>query len=115
MKTSKENILNNYLKPSQQLIQDITKIKGDILILGAGGKMGPAMAKLAKEAINKTGENKKVIAVSRFSNKKVVKELTNAGVVVIKADLLNQENLDSLPNVANIIYLAGHKFGTSGN
>ena len=115
MKMSKENILNNYLKPSQELIHDITKIKGDILILGAGGKMGPAMAKLAKEAINESGEDKKVIAVSRFSDESIVSDLNKAGVETIKADLLNQADLDRIPNVSNVIYLAGHKFGTSGN
>lgn len=115
MKMSKEDVLNNYLKPSQQLIQDITKIKGDILILGAGGKMGPAMAKLAKGAINESGISKKVIAVSRFSDESVWRDLNNNGVETIKADLLNQADLDKIPNVSNIIYLAGHKFGTLGN
>ncbi len=112
---SKEEVLNDYLKPSQQLIQDIAKIKGDILILGAGGKMGPAMAKLAKKAVNESGVNKKVIAVSRFSDENIVKELNKSGVEIIKADLLNQKDLDTIPNVPNVIYLAGHKFGTSGN
>ena len=112
---SKENVLNNYLKPSQHLIQDIAQIKGDILILGAGGKMGPAMAKLAKEAINESGVTKKVIAVSRFSDESVLKDLNEAGVETIKADLLNQADLNKIPNVPNVIYLAGQKFGTSGN
>lgn len=55
----KETVLQQYLTPSVQLIKDISRIDGDILILGAGGKMGPAMAKLAKEAINKAGIPKK--------------------------------------------------------
>lgn len=112
---SKEDVLSNYLKPSKQLIQDITKIEGDILILGAGGKMGPAMAKLAKEAINESGKDKKVIAVSRFSDESIVRDLNKAGVETIKADLLIKADLDKIPNVSNVIYLAGYKFGTSGN
>ena len=77
--------------------------------------MGPAMAKLVKEAINQSGVSKKVIAVSRFSDEIVWRDLNEAGVETIKADLLNQADLDKIPNVRNVIYLAGHKFGTSGN
>ena len=88
----KETVLNQYLTPSPQLLDDIAKIEGDILILGAGGKMGPAMAKLAKEAIDKAGLSKKVIAVSRFSDIEAEIELNNHGVETIKADLLNKKN-----------------------
>lgn len=111
----KETVLNQYLTPSLQLLDDIAKIEGDILILGAGGKMGPAMAKLAKEAIDKAGLTKKVIAVSRFSDIEAEKELNNHGVETIKADLLNKKELEALPEVPNVIYLVGHKFGTVGN
>ena len=55
------------LLPSDALVADITELKGDILILGVGGKMGPALAKLAKQAIDLAGVNKRVIGVSRFS------------------------------------------------
>ncbi|MDD2504102.1 MAG: epimerase, partial [Clostridia bacterium] len=33
--------------PSQRLLEDVAKIKGDIMILGAGGKMGPTLSLLA--------------------------------------------------------------------
>jgi nucleoside-diphosphate-sugar epimerase len=97
------------------LANDIAKIEGDILILGAGGKMGPAMAKLAQDAINEAGIEKKIIAVSRFSEDSVFERLNSQGIETIKADLLNDNDLDKLPQIPNIIYLAGHKFGTSGN
>lgn len=112
---TKEDVLSRYLEPSQDLIDDIGLLQGDIIILGAGGKMGPAMAKLAVEAVNASGVNRKVIAVSRFSDENVVNELTQCGVEIIKADLLNDDDLNGLPEVANVIYLVGHKFGTSGN
>ena len=54
--------------PSDALVEDVKKIKGDIMILGAGGKMGPSLAVLAKKAIIKAGLDKRVIAVSRFSD-----------------------------------------------
>lgn len=112
---TKEEILGYYLVPSQRLIDDIQRIEGDILILGAGGKMGPSMARLAVEAVRRSGTDKRVIAVSRFSDEKLVKDLQAAGVEIIKADLLNESELQGLPDVPNVIYLAGYKFGTTGN
>ena len=53
-----KSIMQSYLRPSQDLLNDMSKIKGDILLLGAGGKMGPAMAKLAIDAIKELGLNK---------------------------------------------------------
>lgn len=111
----KEKILNSYLKPSLDFLDDFSKIEGDILILGAGGKMGPAMAKLAMEAVRELKLNKEIIAVSRFSASQVKKELTDFGIQTISADLLNDDELNDLPEVTNVIYLVGHKFGTTGN
>ncbi len=103
------------LEPSDNLIADIEKIEGDILILGVAGKMGPALATLAKQAIDKAGVLKKVIGVARFSEPGVQKELKEAGIETIKADLLQDDQLQALPDIPNILYLAGTKFGTSGN
>lgn len=116
MKTfNKESVLQKYLEPSPRLINDIALIEGDILILGAGGKMGPAMARLAKDAINQANIKKKVIAVSRFSDPDAWSNLNSHGITTIKADLLHEDDLKKLPETPNVIYLAGHKFGTTGN
>lgn len=101
--------------PSQRLINDIAKIDGDILILGLGGKMGPSLAKLAKNAIDAAGISKKVIGASRFSNVGLFQELTDFGIECIKVDLLDDLKLIALPDVKNVIYMAGNKFGTVGN
>ncbi len=102
------------LAPSDKLINDMRQIDGDIILLGAGGKMGPSLAVLAKEAMDKAGLQHKVIAVSRFSDEALRKQLDSAGVQTISADLLNDKELQALPLAPNVIYLAGHKFGTSG-
>ncbi|WP_163969688.1 NAD-dependent epimerase/dehydratase family protein [Oceanobacillus halotolerans] len=102
-------------KPTSRLIQDMKKIEGDIMILGVGGKMGPSMAKLAKRAINEANVTKRVIGVSRFSSGTLKEELESCGIETIAADLLNDEELQSLPDVENIIFMAGKKFGTVGN
>lgn len=102
-------------KPSKRLIEDISKIEGDIMILGLGGKMGPTLAKLAKRAVDAAGITKRIIGASRFSNQLLYKELTDFGIECIKVDLLDDEALMKLPKVENVIYMAGNKFGTSGN
>ena len=110
-----EEKLNELLTtPSEKLVSDIKRIRGDIMILGAGGKMGPTLAILAKNAIKAAGIEKRVVAVSRFSDTLALELLHSRGVETISADLLDREALDALPEVENVIYMAGRKFGTDG-
>ncbi|REJ10317.1 NAD-dependent epimerase/dehydratase family protein [Halobacillus trueperi] len=102
-------------RPTEALVADIKKIDGDLLILGVGGKMGPTLAKLAKNAIDQARVQKKVVGVSRFSNETLQEELNEHGIETIAADLLNEEELQALPEMENVIYMAGNKFGTTGN
>lgn len=115
MKNKLQQLEYEILTPSKALIEDIKKIKGDIMFLGIGGKMGPSMAIAATRAIKTAGIEKKVYGVSRFSTTELQKELEGYGIKTIACDLLNEEDLKKLPKVPNIIYLAGHKFGTTGN
>ncbi len=111
-----EKILDEMLtEPSDALVEDIKKINGNIMILGAGGKMGASLCILAKNAVKKAGIEKKVIAVSRFSDEISVKLLRDNGIEIIKCDLLDKEQLAALPEEENIIFMAGRKFGTDGN
>lgn len=111
-----EEKLNHLLTtPSEELVADIKKLNGDIMILGAGGKMGPTLAVLAQNAIYKAGLNHRVIAVSRFNDPLVVDYLRENNVHMVSADLLAPNGLKNLPDVENIIFMAGKKFGTEGN
>ncbi len=110
-----EEIYDQLLQPSPALVADIALLKGDIIILGAGGKMGPALARLAKQATELAGVKKRVIAVSRFSEKGLNDELNSFGIETHEADLLQDDQLNALPEADNILYLAGTKFGTTGN
>lgn len=103
------------LEPSPALIEDVSRIKGDILLLGVAGKMGPAMARVARRAVDAAGTGQRVIGVSRFSNPASRAELEDVGVETIPANLLDDQELAGLPDAPNVIYLAGHKFGTTGN
>ncbi len=111
-----EEKLNEMLTtPSAALVNDMKTLNGDIMVLGAGGKMGPTLCVLAKNALRAAGVNKRVIAVSRFSDPIVVELLQKNGVEMISADLLTPGALDALPEVENVVFMAGKKFGTDGN
>lgn len=114
MKTLVE-LENKLTEPTPALIEDLKDLDGDILILGVGGKMGPSLAKLAKRAITEGNLHKRVIGVSRFSSGTLREELAQAGVETISADLLDPDAVAALPDVKNVIYMVGYKFGTSGN
>lgn len=101
-------------QPSPAFVEDMKRIEGDIMILGAGGKMGPTLALLAKNACKAAGIEKTIYAVSRFSDPLARKLLEDGGVTVISSDLMKPGALAELPDCKNIIYMAGRKFGTDG-
>ena len=101
--------------PTQALCDTLSRLDGDIMVLGAGGKMGPTLAKLARRAIDLCGSNKQVIGVSRFSSDDLYRDLNESGIRTIHCDLLDEAAVANLPDAPNVIYLAGRKFGTDGN
>lgn len=110
-----ESVYQQLLAPSSDLVADIAAMEGDILILGAGGKMGPGLARLARQAADLAGISRRIIGVSRFSEPGLQDQLNRDGIETIRADLLEDEQLQALPEVKNVLYLAGTKFGTQGN
>ena len=83
------------------------RLDGDILILGAAGKMGPSLARLCRRAADAAGKPRRIIAVSR-------RLIDQPGVESISCDLLDRERIARLPGCPNVLYLAGRKFGSSG-
>lgn len=111
-----EDKLNELLTtPSARLIENIRFIEGDIIVLGASGKMGPTLCMLINNAIKQSGINKKVIAVARFSDKESKTLLLENGIETISCDLTDPTQVNLLPDAENVIYMAGRKFGTGGN
>ena len=102
-------------RPSEQLTETLSRLDGDILVLGVGGKMGPTLARLAKRASERGGVARRVIGVSRFSDESVRQRLEGWGVETIACDLLDEDQVQSLPAVPNVVFMAGMKFGSSGN
>jgi len=109
---SQERLNDLLTQPSETLIADIKRLNEDILVIGAGGKMGPSLCVLASRAIRQVGLKIKVKAVSRFSDKPSREYLEANGVECISLDLLSEVN--SLPDAKNVIFMAGKKFGTHG-
>lgn len=89
-------------------------IDGRLLILGAGGKMGPSLAWRARRAADEEGIAKSIVAVSRFSDRAAETQLQKAGIETIGADLLDFGQLARLPDAENVIFMAGRKFGSAG-
>jgi len=100
-------------RPSQELVEFAKGIESPLVILGAGGKMGPTLAVLAHRAALLADHNLEVVAVSRFTDREVQSWLEQRGVKTISYDLLDAEHYSTLPDAINVIYLVGMKFGTT--
>jgi len=99
-------------RPSEADIAAMAALEGDLLILGVAGKMGPTLAMRAKRAAPK---GKRVIGVSRFSAAGSRDLLEAAGIETIASDLLEEGALERLPDVPNVLFMTGRKFGSTGN
>ena len=102
-------------RPSRRDIEFASNLKGDVLILGAGGKMGPTLARRVAGAFSAAGGSNRTYAVSRFSERKQFERLASLGIDVIRADLWDEQQLADLPQSPNILYLVGTKFATEGD
>jgi len=108
-------LLERLTRPSPALIEFIPRVASPLVVLGAGGKMGPSLCVLARRAADAAGHPLDVIASSRFSDPASRQWLESQGVKVIAADLLERDAMRSLPEAENVIYLLGLKFGTTQN
>jgi nucleoside-diphosphate-sugar epimerase len=104
-------------EPTPYVIDTLKRSQGDFIILGVGGKMGPTLAKMLKRGLKAAGNNAKVIGVSRFSGpagKDLLDNLHAANIETLSADLLNPDQLNQLPDCPNVLFMAGMKFGSTG-
>jgi nucleoside-diphosphate-sugar epimerase len=103
-------------EPRDRTVAALAACPGDVVVLGAGGKMGPTLARMALAAARRADgpRPRRVIAVSRFSSASAEQALRAAGVETIRADLLETKAVAALPDAPNVIFMAGQKFGTTG-
>ena len=108
--------LNSLLtQPNEADIAFAQRLRGDTVILGAGGKMGPTLALRLLRALRSADRKSRVIAVSRFQSSDAERELADTGVETIACDLLDPDSIKTLPQVENVLFLAGRKFGSAGD
>lgn len=108
-----EQLEDELSRPTAGVLDTLRNIDGDVLILGAGGKMGPTLARMVRRGLDAIGHSqRRVIAVSRFSSSAAAQSLQTHGVETISCDLMNREAVQGLPDAPNVICMAGQKFGT---
>ena len=98
-------------RPTAGVTAALRDLDGDVMVLGAGGKMGPTLSRMARRALP---QGREVFAVSRFSSPASRAGLERHGVRTISCDLLDRDAIARLPDAANVVFMAGQKFGTSG-
>lgn len=111
-----EAILEEVLtRPSTKLIDFIRSLQSPLVIVGAGGKMGPTLAVLARRAADAAGHRLEIVAASRFGDPTGREWLEQRGVRTVSMDLLDPSAPERLPDSSNVICLVGLKFGTGQN
>jgi hypothetical protein len=101
-------------EPTEEVIQTLGRLEGDLVILGVGGKMGPTLARMAQRASALAGVRRRIIGVSRFSSAAEEARLQAAGIDTLRCDLLDPAQLERLPESANVVFMTGMKFGSTG-
>lgn len=101
--------------PSAAAIETLRELPGDVVLLGVAGKMGPTLARMVRRAAEAAGTARRVIGVSRFSEAGPEAALQEHGVETIRCDLLDEAAVERLPDAPLVIYMAGRKFGSSGD
>jgi nucleoside-diphosphate-sugar epimerase len=102
-------------EPREYVIDAVRQLDGDFLVLGAAGKMGPTLSRMLRRALDLAGrKTTRLMAVSRFSSADSQRPFLDQAIETIKADLLDPEHLEALPDAPNIVYMAGMKFGSTG-
>ncbi len=96
-------------RPDSDVVDDLGRLDGDIMVLGATGKMGPTLARMARRA----APDKKIWAVARFSDESLIGRFESQGITPVKADLLEPADVAALPAAKNVVMMTGFKFGAS--
>jgi nucleoside-diphosphate-sugar epimerase len=101
-------------EPTSAVVETVGRLRGDIMLLGVGGKMGLSLARMARRASDAAGVSRRVIGVSRFSAAGDAAFQVHQ-VETIRCDLLNEDEVARLPDVENVVFMTGKKFGSSGD
>jgi nucleoside-diphosphate-sugar epimerase len=101
-------------QPTEAAIGALEQTDGDITLLGVAGKMGPTLARMALRAAEASGQSRRIIGVSRFSQPETAQRLQSWGIETVTGDLLDPAFVAALPTTPNVISMTGLKFGATG-
>lgn len=110
---TEEDLERRLAEPTPGVLDALRPLAGDLIVLGAGGKMGPTLARMARRAFDLLGRQDRVIAVSRFSSPNAANALRVAHVETIQCDLADRRAVEALPRAPLVVFMAGQKFGTT--
>ena len=96
-------------RPSEADVQAAAQWRGDIAVLGAAGKMGPSLVRRIRRAMDAAGSEVRLYAVTRTPCD------WGEGITGVTADFLQRDQVQALPDAENVIFMAGRKFGSTGN
>lgn len=102
-------------RPAHADVEAMRALSGDLLLIGASGKMGPTMAALARRASEQAGVSRRIIAAARFTDPAARDALEAVGAETVTCDLLDRASIEALPDVPNVLYMVGQKFGTAND
>ncbi len=102
-------------RPTDRAVEAMGRMRGDLVILGVGGKMGPTLARMARRASDAAGVQRRIWGVSRFTSGSTRERLEANGVETIACDLLDEQAVARLPDAANVLFMTGMKFGAAAN
>jgi nucleoside-diphosphate-sugar epimerase len=100
-------------RPTPGVLETLSRLDGDILVLGVAGKMGPTLARMLRRGLDALGKSARVFGAARFSDPAAAETLRSFGVETVRCDLLERGDVQRLPDAPGVIYMAGQKFGTS--
>jgi nucleoside-diphosphate-sugar epimerase len=101
-------------EPTDPAAEALAQLEGDLILLGVAGKMGPTLARMARRASDRAGVRRRIIGVARFSEARLETRIQAQGIETIRCDLLDPEQLARLPDVPNVVFMTGMKFGSTG-
>ena len=113
MTEAERQLLLDISEPDEGVVQMLSTLKGDLLLLGAGGKIGHGLALMAQRAMTQASSDRQVIAVSRFGDPGTRRRFEADGIRTIACDLTDRAAVEELPDASDVVYLVGQKFGTS--
>ncbi|MBN2475215.1 MAG: NAD(P)-dependent oxidoreductase [Pirellulales bacterium] len=109
-----EHLERRLSEPREDVVQAMRRLEGDLLLLGAGGKMGPTLARMARRATDAAGIDRRIIGVGRRATPELRSALAAQRIQWIDCDLLDRRQLEGLPDAANVIYMPALKFDATG-